>query len=119
MIKLIKKGKYELLETPNDTKILILDSKVYNWPYVKGIGELLTLSDYKRNGEHVLATGIYNLYDIKDELKFVDLQHLELSVGKGKWQGYLLLTGLPTSHHTRRKIVPTNEIISNLIKEKI
>jgi hypothetical protein len=38
--------------------------------------------------------------------------HLELSIGKGQWQGYLLLTGLPTNKKRRNRIIPTKEVIS-------
>lgn len=54
----------------------------------------------------------YRIYKVKNEPKLIDLLHLELSVGKNKWQGYLLLTGLPTKNKIRSRIVPSEEIIS-------
>jgi hypothetical protein len=45
-------------------------------------------------------------------LEVIIVDHLELSLGKGVWQGYLLLTGLPTAVKIRRRIVPANEVIT-------
>jgi hypothetical protein len=42
---------------------------------------------------------------------------LELSVGGGQWQGYLLLTGLPTAKKIRSRIEPTDEIIAKQKKK--
>jgi hypothetical protein len=38
--------------------------------------------------------------------------HLELEVGEGYWQGYLLLSGLPNDDHKRARIIPTTETIT-------
>jgi hypothetical protein len=113
MIKLIKEGSYELLETKDQTKILILDSKdTYAWINVKNIGEILVTSHKTHKTDCVLSNYMYRMYSVKNEPKFADLVHLELCVGKGKWQGYLLLKGLPTDKHKRGRIIPTQETIS-------
>lgn len=113
MISLAKEGKYELIETKGQTKILMLDNKrTYAWVNLKDIGEILVTSHKKHKADHILALGNYRIYTVKDEPKLSDQKHLELSVGKGVWQGYLLLTGLPTNKKKRNRIVPTNEVIS-------
>ena len=112
MIKLLKEGKYKLIETKGQTKILTLDQKTYAWVYIKNIGEILEGSHKYHKVDHILCLGSYHLYQVKDEPKLSDQIHLELSVGSGEWQGYLLLTGLPTDKKIRNKIIPTNEIIS-------
>jgi len=76
------------------------------------IGEILVSSHRPHKIDHKLAVGRYRLYDVEDEPKLADHQHLELFVGDGQWQGYLLLTGLPTEKKLRSRIVPTNELIT-------
>lgn len=113
MIKLIKEGRYILIETKNQTKILILDAKkTFAWVPVADIGEILIASHKKHAADHILCVGKYRVYEVKGESKLTDLVHLELLVGEGMWQGYLLLTGLPTTAKNRNRIVPTNEIIT-------
>jgi len=60
----------------------------------------------------MLSLGQFRLYDVKDEPKLTDLIHLELFVGGGLWQGYLLPTGLPTDKDKRNRIIPTDELIT-------
>src|SRR3972149_9650333 len=112
MIKLLKKGKYSLIETRNDTKILKLDEKTFVWIFTKSIGEMLVATHRGHRTDQKLAKGEYRIYDVKDELKLVDQLHLELSIGEDDWQGYLLPTGFPKSRKTRSRIIPTNELIS-------
>lgn len=109
MIKLIRRGGYELRETARGTKVLMLDEKSYAWLYAKRIGGILATARKKPARDHLLASGRYRLYSVVGEPNLTDLQHLELSVGR-KWQGYLLLTGLPRGARKRR-IVPTDELI--------
>lgn len=112
MIQLAKRGEYTLLETKGRTRVLALDGKeYYAWIYAHGIGDILVRSRRKHVPTNVLAAGKYRVCVVKDELGITDLPHLELSLGNGKWQGYLLLTGLPTYKDKRNRIVPTDEII--------
>lgn len=113
-IKLLKKGKYFLIETRNDVKILKLDKKTFVWIFTKAIGEMLVATHRGHKTDQKLAKGEYRLYEIKDEPKLVDQLHLELAIGEGDWQGYLLPTGFPKDKKTRSRIIPTNELISNL-----
>jgi len=113
MIRLKRSGVYSLLETTADTKILILDKKqMYAWVHAENIGEILVTTHKKHHTDTVLAIGKYRLYEVVDEPKLTDLQHLELLVGDGLWQGYLLPTGLPTDEKIRNRIIPTDEIIT-------
>ena len=114
MINILQRGIYRLIETKGQTKILILDGKdTYAWVNAVEIGEILVTSHKTHKADCILATGNYRLYEVKDEPKFSDTMHLELSVGKGLWQGYLLLTGLPTNEKKRNRIIPTKEVITN------
>jgi len=112
MIKLLKKGKYSLIETRNDVKILKLDKKTFVWIFTKSIGEMLVVTHHGHKTDQKLAKGEYRIYDVLDEPQLVDQLHLELSIGEGDWQGYLLPTGFPKDRKTRTRIIPTNELIS-------
>lgn len=113
MITLIREGEYVLVETKLQIKILTLDNtKQFAWVNIMDIGEILVTSHKVHKVDHILAMGKYRLYKVKDEPDLTDLKHLELSVGKGVWQGYLLPTGLPTVTKKKKRIIPTKEIIT-------
>lgn len=113
MIQLIQEGSYKLIETKHQTKILILDDKqTFAWVNAAEISEILVTTHKIHQTDNILAMGKYRLYSVKDEQKLTDLLHLELFVGEGNWQGYLLTTGLPTIRKTRKRIIPTNELIT-------
>jgi hypothetical protein len=112
MIKLIKKGKYSLVETRNDVKVLKLGGKTFVWIFTKSIGEMLVATHRSHVTDQKLAKGEYRIYDVKGEPNLVDQLHLELAIGEGGWQGYLLPTGFPKDNKTRSRIIPTNETIS-------
>ncbi len=112
MIKLVKEGRYELSESKNQTKILTLDKKIYAWINALEIGELL-VSIYKIPLlECIISAGNYRLYEVRNEPELTDLLHLELFVGDGLWQGYLLISGLPGRGKKRVRIIPTREKIT-------
>lgn len=112
MIKLLTKGNYRIVGTRDHKHLLYLGEQGYHWNYAPRIGELLTFSKHPHRQSSLVAEGRYRIYSVKDEPKLVDLKHLELSVGADKWQGYLLLTGLPTNKKIRGRIIPTDELIT-------
>ncbi len=112
MITLLETGQYRLTETKNDTKELDLDGTRYVWVIAKGIGEILVTSHNVHKTDAILSVGKYRLYEVKDEPDLTDLVHLDLDVGAGEWQGYLLLTGLPNDNKKRSRIIPTHDNIS-------
>ncbi len=112
MITIVAKGDYRLIETQSQVKILYLDKQAYAWVWAKDIGEILVTTHQPHKIDHILSTGRYRLYDVENEPKYTDLPHLELLVGPGLWQGYLLLTGLPTDKKVRTRIIPTTETIT-------
>ena len=114
MIRLLRQGYYKLMETPKSTKILSLDDKRnFAWINAKNIGEILVTLQNPHDKNSVLAIGKYRLYKVKNEPELTDLLHLELSVGEGRWQGYLLPVGMPNGVR-RRRILPINEIITKV-----
>lgn len=113
MIRFLKQGTYILAETKEGTKILTFDLKSsYAWIVAGGIGEILVSSHSQHLNSHILTSGMYRVYQIKDEPDLTDLMHLELLVGNGVWQGYLLPTGFPKGVKKRSRIIPTHEIIT-------
>ena len=81
---------------------------------VEDIGEILVASHKSHLVDHLLAVGNYRIYDVRDEKNLTDLMHLELFVGEGLWQGYLLPTGFPNEKKKRNRIIPTRELITKL-----
>jgi hypothetical protein len=113
MIRLLQSGTYHLIQTRGHTKILTLNGKrTYAWVVAGNIGEILVTSHKQHHVDHTLSIGKYRLYDVKNEPGFRGVQHLELLVGLGVWQGYTLPTGLPTDVKKRNRIVPVREIIT-------
>ncbi|HRJ06076.1 MAG TPA: hypothetical protein PK096_00710 [Candidatus Saccharibacteria bacterium] len=112
MIKLVRSGTHTLFETKHHIKILALDNDQYAWVEPPQIGEILVTSRSNHKTDCVLSIGDYRLYKVVDEPHLSDHIHLELEVGRGQWQGYLLLTGLPSRSKNRVRIIPTTEVIS-------
>ena len=114
MIKVLKSGKYQLVETSQQIKVLYLDETPYIWLYIPGIGHVIEMTHNPHRAEHILAQGSYRIYDVKGEERFSRHKHLELFIGDGAWQGYLILTDLPSETRKRVRIVATNEVVSAL-----
>lgn len=113
MIKILARGEYKLIETKANTKVLTLDGKeAFAWINAENIGEILVTSHKSHKEDNLLAIGNYRLYDVKDEPKYIDQQHLELQVGCGYWQGYLLPTGLPGDTKKRNRVITTDELLT-------
>ena len=113
MIQLTSQGHYRLMGMRGGGRLLTLGNQGYHWNYARGIGEILTFCKHPHKELYTLSQGGYKIYAVRDEPHLIDLQHLELGLGNGRWQGYLLLTGLPTRRKIRSRIVPTAEVISN------
>ena len=112
MIRTVLRGSYKLVETKNRVKILTLDEDTYAWVNTEKMGELLVSSSKAHFADTILGVGKYRLYDVANEPKITDLYHLELLVGAGVWQGFLLPGGLPDLLHKRVRIIPTQELIT-------
>lgn len=112
MIKEMREGFYELIETKDGVKILFLDKDIFAWIKTPNIGQILVWSNKNPATGSYLSKGRYTLYRVEDEPYLHDLEHLELEYGKDQWQGYFLLTGLPNQDRKRVRIIPTSEIIT-------
>lgn len=111
MITLLKSGTYKLFETKRHTKMLYLDDDSYVWMGTGILGEVVPLSYKPHKTDCLFAVGRYELYEAHQEPGLSDQVHLELEVGNGRWQGYLLLSGLPGGNRQRGRIIPTTEIV--------
>ena len=65
--------------------------------------------------ENVQTTDVQS---VKDERELTDLEHLELLVGEGIWQGYLLTTGLPTDEKKRNRIKNKFFLLVRVVENK-
>ncbi len=113
MIRTVRQGLYRLQESKGGNKILTLDdTETFAWVDTNGIGDILITSHKSFPKDQLLAKGNFRIYEVKDEPDLTDLLHLELHVGNGTWQGYLLPLGLPDEINKRHRIIATEETIT-------
>jgi hypothetical protein len=113
MITTVETGTYTLVQTTRHTKMLRLDDDTFIWLHTKTAGGILMASAAAHDADFTLSTGHYYLYHTEEEEPHLtDSWHLELEFGENTWQGYLLPTGLPDDKKTRKRILPTNQIIT-------
>jgi len=111
MIQVLKHGEYRLDEAETLSRIFILDnSKYFNWN--TSAGELTDCTKDKPKINSTLSIGKYFLYNVTNETILTNCLHLELLLGKRKWQAYILPLGFPTKKQRNVKILPTKEIIT-------
>ena len=117
MIKLVESNTYKLVGTKDNLKALILDDKdVFLW---KSDGRNCSLEYIKFNlGQTccLLSINNYRLYDVKDEPDLTTCLHLELYIGKRRWESYLLKEGLPTVRNKKKPMSSTRETITKIRK---
>ena len=114
MIILQTIGAYKLVQTKKQyTKVLDLADKAYAWIPYEDIGEILVTARSDHSVASELSAGEYRIYRVNGDPLLNDTLHLELQVGRNRWQGYLLLTGLPDKQRKRTRIIATKEIITD------
>ena len=114
MIWLKASGRYQLSESKDGSRLLCLasyyDEVTYAWGYSDGIQ--LRLTDQKPDETwSALVVGKYRLYLVNGEADLTDQHHLELLVGEGVWQGYILPEGFP-EELTAKTMIPVKELIT-------
>lgn len=116
MIKLLESGRYELVETTNDLRALMLgNAKTFLWKNSGCSGNLEYISKF--NPSLIcctLAANNYRLYDVENEPNLTSGQHLELYAGKRKWQPYLLSKCLPTAKDKKTPISKIDNVITKV-----
>ena len=117
MIKLLESGKYELVETTNNLRALILpENKAYLWKNSGCTGSLQQANFDTGNICCTLSANNYRLYDVINEPNLTKGIHLELYAGRGKWQSYLLSNGLPTVKEKKKSLSKIDEVITKVRK---
>lgn len=111
MITVIKAGNYRFITTVDRLSVLSLDNKRNFFWEEQNEGIVLVYQSSEKKG-HIVQAGKYRLYTVRGEPRLTLGGHLELLVGKGKWESFLLPSGLPTDLIYRKTIIPTNECIS-------
>lgn len=118
-IDLKRKGNYESFETTHQHKILVLDNNDYYAWVDTSLGHLLVKSDPEHEKAKTLNQGEYILITPHDEPDMNDnIDHLELKEN-GKYHNYVLPNGLPTDEDKQKKIIPTDEYLSQDKIDKI
>lgn len=117
MIKLIESGKYELVETTNNLKALMLaESKSFLWNNSGCSGNLQYIKLDTKQICCTLAANNYRLYDVENEPNLTSGLHLELYAGNRKWQPYLLKKGFPTEKNKKTPISKIDDVITKVRK---
>lgn len=109
MLKMVQRGDYKLFDAKENKKVLLIDDMPFVWE------NAVLRKDLSPDSEHdktILASGKYRLYEVANEPGFSDMFHLELSVGCGNWQGWLLNNSLPVNKDNHTNTAPTKEIIT-------
>src|SRR5262249_738821 len=102
---------YELFETTEHHKILVLDGKKW-FAAVKGQqGDILVQSDSDHKRDRSLQKGHFYLAEFKDDPKFRDSPHLFLEKER-KYQEVVLPNGLPTGGDSQKRVVWTDDTIN-------
>ncbi|MBP6913404.1 MAG: hypothetical protein KBC00_02215 [Candidatus Levybacteria bacterium] len=76
------------------------------------IGEMIAQVTNNQDINCVLSRGNYRIYEVEKEPNLTDLTHLELFIGEGHWQGYLLPNSMPENERKKARIIPTEEVIT-------
>ena len=115
MIKLIESGKYELVETETNLKVLMFGStKAFLWKNSGCSGKLEYIKFDPNQICCTLSVNNYRLYGVANDTTLNNGIHLELYAGKKIWQPYLLSKGLPTVKNKKKPISKIDEVITKV-----
>lgn len=107
-VRVQRRGRYELFETPRGHRILALDGTRW-FAWVRGQqGEILVVSDADHVRERTLRAGEYYLVSFENDPDFSDVPHLFLEQG-GRYLEVILPNGLPSDTDRQKRIVSTEK----------
>jgi len=110
-IKVEDTGQYELCETTNGNRILVLNDELW-FAWVEGQqGEILVHTDSDHEKDHTIQEGQFYLADFEDDPKYQDNPHLFLQK-EDRFEEAILPNGLPTEQDKQKKIVATDETVA-------
>lgn len=112
-INVKRKGSYELVQTDEDYKILVLDGKEsYDWleyPH----GEYLALSTAGYQRENTVAQGDYVVMSARHESGWEnDVDYLGLNEDGERYHMYKIPFGLPTDERQKKRLLDFNQYMS-------
>jgi Protein of unknown function (DUF2795) len=103
-VKVQAQGRYELLETTHQHRILVLDHKQW-FAWVQGQqGEILVHSDADHQKDHTIQQGQFYLIDFEQDPTFKDMPHLFLQKDDS-YEEVMLPNGLPTEKDHQKKVI--------------
>lgn len=114
MITVTGRGMYWLMNKP---MLLMLDDgdgekALYRFTLSQGHGLINFIAGNKFDFTKDAVSGRFRMYEIKNERSFKDGIYLELSGGVGKWNCYILPTGLPDQNILEKDILVAQECIT-------
>jgi Protein of unknown function (DUF2795) len=105
--KVEAQGHYELFNTTQQHRILVLNDKQW-FAWVQGQqGDILVQSDADHQKQHTLQTGQFYLVDFEDDPTYKDMPHLFLQTDD-RYEEVMLPNGLPTEQDHQKKVVKTD-----------
>ena len=112
-IELKRKGTYETFKTTKNHKILVLDNNDYYAWVSTSQGNLLVLTDSDHEKLESINNGDYVLLTPQNEPDWKDnVDHLEMKEN-GKYRTYMLPNGLPQGDDKQKKIIETEDYLSD------
>jgi hypothetical protein len=110
-VRILERGRYELLEDAHGHRFLALDGKRwYAWISAQR-SPILVRTDPNHAIERTLQRGKYFLVDFRQDPKFKDMPHLFLQKDD-EYQEYLLPSGLPTERDPQVRFVVTRNALA-------
>jgi hypothetical protein len=112
-VKILERGRYEILETDHGHEILVLEGKESKkwFAVVRGQkGDILVRSDSDHTKDHTISRGWFYLVDFIQDPKFKDMPHLFLEKN-ARYEEWILPNGLPTSSDPQKRVVLTSDTI--------
>lgn len=114
MITVSSRGKHLLTSDP--ALLMLRDEreseKVYRFFLTDGQEKIRFITRSEFNFTKNVITGRYRIYEVKNEQSFKDGVYLELCIRVGKWNCYILPTGLPDQNILEKNILATKECIT-------
>ena len=109
-LHVMEQGEYELFETTNGHRMLVLNGeRLYAW--VQGQeGEILVRSDSDHRRDRTIRTGRFYVIDFEENPTYKDMPHLFLQNGDA-FEEAMLPNGLPSDEDVQTKVVRTDDTI--------
>lgn len=119
MITITARGNY--WKTSDAVFLMLKDEQelenVYRFFVSNGQEKICFTSRNESNITKDDSTGRYRLYEVRNEKTFEDGVYLELCIRAGKWDCYILPTGLPDESVVEKSLFATNKCITKTTRK--